>query len=137
MLRRILGLTALAACLLPLAGLTAQKHPADDPAVVEVTTRDFACEAPAEIPSGWITFRLKNTGQQEHFIYLGRLPKGTTFSEYEEEVGGLFNRLWEQYEAGELDVPGFKNAFLESAPEWFGSAEVRGGPGVLAPGRAA
>lgn len=136
MLRRVLGLTPLA-LLLPLAGLRAQEASADNPTVVEVTARDFAFEAPAEIPSGWITFRMENAGQQEHFILLGRLPAGKTFEDYEHHLAEPFYRLWDQYEAGELDKAGFKKAIIEDAPAWADSLRILGGPGLVAPGRTA
>lgn len=105
--------------------------------MVEVTARDFAFDAPDSIPSGWITFRMENAGQQEHFVILGRLPDGKTFEDYEHQIAAPFYRLWGQYEAGDLDKADFKKRFSESAPDWFGSVGVFGGPGLVAPSRTA
>lgn len=34
--------------------------------VVDVTAADYAFGMPTEVPSGWVTFRMKNMGQEEH-----------------------------------------------------------------------
>lgn len=48
------------------------------PSVVTVTTGDFTFDAPAEIPSGFTTIRLVNTGSQLHHVQLVRLANGKT-----------------------------------------------------------
>jgi hypothetical protein len=50
--------------------------------VVTVTARDFAFEAPAEIPAGWTTFRLVNDGPSLHHMQLIRLEDGKTAADY-------------------------------------------------------
>jgi len=69
--------------LLPLLGIVLAAslsacQPADRAHVVEVTARDFAFDAPDQIPSGWTTFRMTNAGEQEHFLYIYRLPENKT-----------------------------------------------------------
>ena len=38
--------------------------------VVEVTALDYVLHAPAEVPSGWTTFRLRNEGSEPHYFTL-------------------------------------------------------------------
>ncbi len=51
------------------------------PNVVTVTARDFAFDAPAEIPSGMTTFHLVNNGPDVHHIQLVKLEQGKTMDE--------------------------------------------------------
>ena len=71
--------------------------------MVEVTARDYAFDVPDEIPSGWTTFRMTNAGEQEHFLYVYRLPENKTYQEFQEEVIVPFGKVWEQYDSGEID----------------------------------
>ena len=50
--------------------------------VVTVTAKDFAFDAPAEIPAGLTTFRLVNEGPSLHHIQLIRLESGKTADDY-------------------------------------------------------
>lgn len=52
--------------------------PAAAPAVVNITARDFAFEAPATVPAGLTTFRLVNQGKEMHHAQLVRLEDGHT-----------------------------------------------------------
>lgn len=105
--------------------------------VVQVTARDFAFEAPAEIPSGWTTIRMTNAGQQHHFLVLWRLPEGRTFQEYREQVVTAFDTLMQAYDAQEMTREEMMGALGAALPEWFGAVEAGGGPGLTAPGRTA
>lgn len=53
------------------------------PAVVTVTARDFAFEAPAEIPAGLTTFKLTNDSKNFHHMFLVRLDSGKTVSDFQ------------------------------------------------------
>ncbi|HUP01947.1 MAG TPA: hypothetical protein VM737_10560 [Gemmatimonadota bacterium] len=110
----------------------------DSPAeagVVEVTARDFAFEAPAEIPSGWTTIRMRNAGQQEHFLYLYRLPEEVTYERFLEEFMVPFGNVWNAYAAGEIDRSEAEARFGSELPGWF-LTEVTpsGGPALTEPG---
>lgn len=56
------------------------------PAVVTVTAKDFAFEAPAEIPAGLTTFRLTNDSKNFHHLILVRLDSGKTASDFTEAI---------------------------------------------------
>jgi len=51
------------------------------PNVVTVTARDFAFDAPAEIPAGMTTLHLVNNGPDVHHIQLVKLEQGKTMDE--------------------------------------------------------
>ena len=55
--------------------------PAITPNVVTVTARDFAYDAPAEIPAGMTTFHLVNQGPDVHHLQLVKLEQGKTVDE--------------------------------------------------------
>jgi hypothetical protein len=109
---------------------------AADPSIVEIMAVDFAFVAPAEIPSGWVTFRFVNEGSQEHFALLWKLPSGKGMSDYIAEVGETFGAVWERYEAGELDRDGAGAALGEELPEWFFTEAVASGGPALTEGGA-
>ncbi len=103
--------------------------------VVEVTARDYAFQAPDEIPSGWTSFRFANTGREPHFFLLTRLPEDKTLADYRDEVVGVFEDVWaglrdrgtSQQEAG---------AQLGARlPDWYlHDAVAMGGVGLTSPG---
>jgi len=51
------------------------------PRVVTVVARDFAFEAPDQVPAGLVTFRLENRGQALHHMQLMRLDGGKTLQD--------------------------------------------------------
>jgi hypothetical protein len=104
------------------------------PPVVEVTAVDYAFQAPAEIPAGWSTFRLTNSGREEHFMSLWRLPDGRTLEDYERDVGPAFAEAYRALEAGTADKAQAGAMLGEALPEWYGSVVAMGGPGLVAPG---
>ncbi len=102
--------------------------------VVEVIARDYAFQAPAEIPSGWTTFRLKNEGEEHHFLLLHRLPDGKTFEAYLAEVAVPFDTVWHALRSGDVDRAEAGEMLGRLLPDWFASVEQMGGPGLVAPG---
>lgn len=103
--------------------------------VVDVVAEDYAFEAPDEIPSGWITFRLKNDGEETHFLYLSRLPEDRTYDDYVEGVGKPFNEVWVALRSGEIDKAEAGERLGEVIPAWFWTGvETMGGPGLVAAG---
>ena len=111
-MRRALGLLILAV-LAPLAELPAQKGPVHAPEVVEFTAVDYGWKGPAEIPSGWVTFRMPNAGREHHIMFLYRLPDGATWEDWSRAR-----------ETGE-------------SPAWLDDLVLVGGPGLVAPGETA
>jgi len=104
---------------------------------VETNPQDFAFLAPPEIPSGWITLRMKNEGEQPHFLLLRRLPDGVTFGEFTAEVSRPFDDLYAEYRAGEKSRTEMLEELGGALPAWFASAQSMGGVGLTAPGRTA
>lgn len=87
---------------------------ATDAHVVEFIALDYAFAGPAEIPSGWTTFRMPNKGREHHVIVLVRLPEGVEYADWEQAVE-------QRRSTGET-------------PEWWDEGTEMGGPGALAPG---
>ncbi|MGH7571071.1 MAG: hypothetical protein ACREMK_04415 [Gemmatimonadota bacterium] len=103
--------------------------------MAEVTAVDYAFQAPAEIPSGWTTFRLKNEGQEEHFLLLSRLPDGKTLEDYKREVTAPFDSVWYSLKAGSIDKVEAGRRLGSLLPDWYlSSVEQMGGTGLVAPG---
>lgn len=106
--------------------------------LIEMQAGDFFIEAPDEIPSGWTTLRMENTGEQEHFIVLWPLPADKDYVDFENEVLGPFHDLVPRYDAGDLERGEFMETLGGRLPEWsfdaFGGA---GGVAMTAPGRTA
>ncbi len=55
---------------------------ASGPNVVTVTAKDYAFDAPAEVPAGLTTFRLINAGPSLHHLQLIRLEEGKTGGDF-------------------------------------------------------
>jgi hypothetical protein len=81
---RAAGITAAAAVMAAACGraeATPAKANAAEPHVVTVVARDFAFQAPDQIPAGLVTFRLENRGQALHHLQLLRLDGGKTLQD--------------------------------------------------------
>ena len=102
--------------------------------VVEITARGLEFDAPDEIPTGWVTFRLKNESEMTHFGLLERMPEGVGLEEQQEQVAPIFQQGMDLLNAGKQDEA--MEAFGR-LPEWFGEIVFVGGPGLVAPGRSA
>jgi len=105
--------------------------------VIEVMLEDFSFLAPPQLRSGWTTFRMTNTGAETHFMLLWRLPEGTTFGDYTEQLAHPFQELYDRYTSDELSQGEMLEQLGAMLPEWFGSMEGMGGVGLTAPGRTA
>lgn len=116
------------------AGSDAATGSSSDAHVVEVIARDYAFDAPDEIPSGWTTFRLKNEGKEHHFLLLDRLPDGKTFDEFVSEVGLPFDSVWHELRMGAIDKAEAGAMLGRLLPAWYASVEQMGGPGLVAAG---
>lgn len=105
--------------------------------VVEFTALEYAFEAPAEIPSGWVRYRLNNERAEEiHEVTLGVLPEGRSHAEYVEDVLPVWAELGERVREGELE--GAEEAYgaaAELLPEWALGIEYRTARGLVSPGR--
>lgn len=108
-----------------------------DAHVVEVTAVDYAFDAPDELPAGWTTFRMRNDGQEPHFMLLNRLPEGRTLEDYGTEVGATFDRVWHELREGSIDMVQAGAMLGEQLPEWYSEVVQMGGPGIVSAGETA
>lgn len=136
MLRRVLGLTALA-LLVPLAGLAGQGDRSDAPLVVDVTAVDYAFVAPDTIPSGWVTFRFENRGEELHVFDLLGLPEGRRYEDLRREYLLPADTVFPAYQKGEIDVQGLLARLDRIEPGWMAEMTVGQGVGLTSPGRVA
>lgn len=140
MIRRPFSVLAVAsfAALAALACAPSDDGAETDGGVLEVTAADFEFRAPNEVPSGWTTLRLENTGEQDHFLLLWRLPEGKTVRDYRQEVVNVFSRVFSRHASGELDRPETLEALGEKLPEWFFTeVTASGGVALTGAGRSA
>lgn len=103
--------------------------------VVNVSATEYEFRAGSTFPSGWVTLRFENEGEEPHFMQIWRIPEDRTFEEYAAEVATPFQELYTQYRAGELEQAAFFEELTAAIPAWFYEAEPMGGPGFTAPGR--
>ena len=82
--------------------------------VAEYAALDYVFAGPSEIPSGWITFRMPNQGDEHHVMILIKLPEGVSYTDY-------YESNQRRLENGET-------------PEWWSEQVVMGGPAALGPG---
>lgn len=132
---------ALAGCRGPMEESTEKPTPAEavrrapaEPGVIDVEAQDYSFTAPPQFPSGWVTLRFHNAGEEPHFMFMLRLPEGVTFDDYAAEVAQPFGALYKKYRAGELDQAAFFEQLGATVPEWFMTAQRVGGAGFTSPG---
>ena len=106
-------------------------EPAMQNGVVDVTAIGLKFEAPDSIPSGWTTFRFKNTADVTHFAVIERLPEGIGIADQQEEAAPIFQEAMDFLSAGQPDSA---FAAFGKLPEWFGHIVFTGGPGLTGPG---
>lgn len=113
-------------------------EPPAAPHVVDVVARDFAFDLADSLPSGWTTFHMTNTVQEEHFMYLYRLPEDRTFEQLQNEALAPFGAVWYAYVSGEIGRTEADLRLLTEVPAWFFEdvASV-GGPALTEPGERA
>lgn len=118
-----------------LLSCTSQKEETN---VVEVKALDFKFEAPEEIPSGWTTFRFKNEGLQEHFLYTYRLPDDKTFEEFKKAVTIPFIEVWDKYLSGDINQQETAEMLGTEIESWYFTEVVpTGGVAITEPGETA
>lgn len=113
---------------------------ASGPPLFEVTAVDYAFQAPDTIPSGWVTFRMRNRGEETHYFLLDRLPEGRTFEDYRDEILPVFESMQEALNAPESGNPAKTVARLARTefPDWSKQSipplPYAGGVGLTGPG---
>lgn len=103
--------------------------------IIDVLAKDFTFTVDSIIPSGWSTFRMKNTGMMEHFFFLTRLPDTITFNDYVYGVGAAFEKSWNAYKNGEVDKAGAYGILGANIPAWYADATSMGGIGMISGGQ--
>jgi len=112
--------------------VNAKSEPAERAQVVEIRAIGKTFEGPAEIPSGWTTFKFVNASSMIHFALIDVPPEGITTEIFTSTVGRYFQDAMDGMNAG--DEEAVKAAFAKF-PEWIGDLGRNGGPGLLSPGR--
>lgn len=102
---------------------------------IEVIAKDFTFHVDSIIPSGWSTFKMKNTGMMEHFFFLTKLPDTIVFNDYVYGVGAAFGKSWNAYKDGEVDKSGAYGILGANLPEWYANATAMGGIGIISGGQ--
>ncbi|HSI70910.1 MAG TPA: hypothetical protein VK941_11795 [Gillisia sp.] len=103
-----------------------------DTVLVVSTGMNF--KLPAEIPSGWTTFKYENSTEETHFFVLEKLPEGKSIDDTRDEVVPVFNRAMNFINNGNSEQ-GF--AEFNELPAWFFDVVFTGGPGLISPGKTA
>ncbi|MBT8279590.1 MAG: hypothetical protein KJO41_11340 [Bacteroidia bacterium] len=103
---------------------------------IDVLAKDYTFTVADSIPSGWSTFRMKNTGMMDHFFLLTKLPDTVNIDHYNRDVGGAFGIAWNAIRDGKSKDEAF-GLLGENLPEWYGSAVAMGGAGLISPGEVA
>lgn len=116
---------------------TATGWAAADAYVVNITAANYAFQAPDEIPSGWITFRMNNEGEETHFLLLVRLPADKTFVDYERAVIPAYDSAMNALTKDGASTAEARKILDRLVPDWVSSVSFLGGPGLTAPGRTA
>jgi len=134
------GIAAGVGLLVAAGGAEAQhhdRHEHDDHQVVHVTGEDYAFRVPAEIPSGWTTFRFENAGQETHMMFISRLPDGVTFDDYMTDAAVPFNEAWYALRDGRIGSEEVFPLIIDNLEPWYWNMQYTGGVGMIAPGRVA
>lgn len=116
------------------ATTTAAEAPqaAPEPFVFELRAVGMTFEGPAEIPSGWTTFRFVNASSMIHFALIDVPPEGVTVERFSTELAAPFQDAMNAMNAGDEDGV---NAAFAKFPAWVGELGRNGGPGLLSAGR--
>jgi uncharacterized cupredoxin-like copper-binding protein len=110
----------------------APPQPPPQPFVVEITAIGKTFQGPAEIPSGWTTFRFVNASNMIHFAMIDVPPDGISTREMSDTVMEYFQEAMDGMNAGDEEAV---NAAFAKFPEWINELGRMGGPGMLSPGR--
>ncbi len=101
---------------------------------LEVTAIDYAFQAPEEVPAGWTKITFNNEGEYNHFLFMSMLPDHKTMDDYINEIGVPIDEVWKSLRDGEISKPQAGKKLGEVLPQWYGSLQPMGGPGIIQPG---
>lgn len=134
-----ISITAFLSALLPLSGCEDATTSDADTAPenrLDIVVFDYAFAAPTEIPSGWIELSVSNQRAEEiHEVTLVRLPDEIEFTTYLDEFIRPWERIWEQWLAGDVNRDNLGEITSELLPAWSGDLDYRHARGLLSPGR--
>ena len=135
--RTSLGLVAALFCAsLLLASCTeGSGSPPDAPPDVDMRMMDYAFAVPDSVPSGWVTFQMKNRGEETHEFVLARLPGDKSFGEFYEAYITPMDSLEQLRIEGTIGASEYQKAAKQILPKWIGKLEGAGGGGLLGPGQ--
>lgn len=108
----------------------AVETPTPGPNVVEIWAKGKTFEGPAEIASGWTTFKFGNASDMIHFAMIDVPPAGITLEAFN-PLMLAFQEAMDAMNAGDEEAV---NAAFGKFPEWIGDLGRAGGPGFLSPG---
>jgi len=103
---------------------------------IDVVAKDFTFTVADTIPSGWSTFRMKNTGKMDHFFLLTKLPDSLTIDDYLRDVAGAFGVAWNAIKENKSKEEAF-GLLGENLPKWYVNAKAMGGTGLISGGEVA
>lgn len=106
----------------------------DAPHVVEVTAVDYAFVAPDSIPSGWVTFRFENRGEELHVFDLLGFPPGKTYEDLRRQHLRPADSISSAFLAGEIGIDSMVAGRRRVEPEWVDEMTVGNGVGLTSPG---
>ncbi|MFV8816868.1 hypothetical protein [Haliea sp. E17] len=111
----------------------AQQGEGNPPAgLVELRAVGMQFQGPAEIASGWTTFRFVNASPMTHFALIDKPPAGVTAGQFSTELAAPFQVLMDALNAGDDAAA---TAVMETFPSWLADLARMGGPGLLSAGR--
>lgn len=102
----------------------------DEKPIVEITTDHMEIKTVDSIPSGWNTFRYKNSSHETHFIVFEKYPEGKNINDSKAEVIPVFAKGMNLINEGKT-TEGLE-AF-GSLPPWFFEVVFTGGIGLTSP----
>lgn len=110
---------------------------ADSKQVIDVTSVDYGYVAPDTIPSGWVTFQMKNEGSETHYFALNRLPEDRSYAEFQRSYFQPIDSLLQGLLADKIDTTEARQAAARITPDWVVNGlfeNLGGGVSNLAPG---
>lgn len=129
-LAAVTSAVALAASAASASALPTRAPQSERPPIVDIVSTGHEFTMPAEIASGWSTFRYHNRTGGTHFAVIEKLPDGKTVEDSITEVAPVFQDAMDLIHAGDPDA-GF-NEFA-NLPAWYAEVVFLGGPGLLGP----
>lgn len=101
---------------------------------VDVVMNDYAFAVVDSIPSGWVTFKMDNRGEETHEFALYRLPEDKSYQDLHREIIQPADSLQQLLLEDSIDSTEHEKALAQAYPEWLEELESVGGGGLISPG---